>query len=164
MRLKSIADLYLSLLRDIYYAEKQVAKNLTKLVKVIADAELKNLIDAHVLETKVQEERLERIFESLGVAPKGEKCAAMDGLIQEAQDMIEKSDTPAMLDATIVAACRKIEHYEIASYGAMIEMAKLLGHVDQAKLLRDTLKEEKAAVLSLSALAESHINKQALAD
>lgn len=163
MHLKTLDDLYLSLLKDIYYAENQLVKALPKMVKSAEDEKLKKAISNHLLETKLHAERLERVFQALGTPAKGEKCEAIEGLLKEADDMVEHAATPEVMNAAIIAACQKVEHYEIASYGTIIEMAKTLGYKEQAKLLVDTLKEEKHADESLSKLAEGGINEQARA-
>lgn len=163
MTMQTLNDLYVSLLKDIYYAEHQLAKALPKMAQAAQDGDLKKAIESHLLETKLHAERLERVFQALGVPAKGETCEAIEGLIKEADDMVANSLTPDVLNAAIIAACQKVEHYEIASYGTIIEIAKTLGYKDQAKFLADTLKEEKHADESLSKLAEGGINEQARA-
>lgn len=161
MKTRTMTGLYLHLLRDMYYAENHLEKALSKMIKTCNDDSLKNVLKEHLLETKIQSERLERIFESLASPAKSERCFAMDGLLMEAQSLMANAQTPEALHAAIIVGCRKIEHYEIGSYHILIDIAKLLGHTDQLKLLRETLLEEKSADTKLAALADTAIFKKA---
>lgn len=158
MKMRTMDDLYAHLLRDIYYAENQLIKALPKLAKAATHAGLKTALQAHLLETKVQAERLEQIFKLSNLPVRGEKCDGMDGLIDEAKTMmgrvaIDIHTGPAIMDATIIAACRKIEHYEAGSYRTLVEIAKMLGRTDHIRILRNILKEEKTADATLAELA-----------
>ncbi|HEY1095696.1 MAG TPA: ferritin-like domain-containing protein [Alphaproteobacteria bacterium] len=161
MKIKSMHDLYLHMLQDIYYAENQLVKALPKMSKATTNLGLQQAIENHLLETKVHVERLERIFGALEKNAKGVKCDSILGLIAEAEDMMDNADSQDVMDAAIIAAAQKTEHYEIATYGTLVSYAKLLGYPDQAKLLMDTLKEERLADEKLTTLAEGGINRQA---
>lgn len=142
-------------LADIYYAEKQVLKALPKMAKNATNDELRAAFTDHAEETKTQIERLEQMFEAMGLPAKGKKCPAIDGILEEGKEIMEEfSDDPA-LDAGLVSAAQKVEHYEIASYGSMVAWAEQLGLDDVLDLLNETLEEEKAADEKLSGIAES---------
>lgn len=163
MKMKTMQDLYVHLLKDIYYAENQLIKALPKMAKATTHMGLQQAIENHLLETKIHAERLERIFDSLDQAARGTKCDAILGLVAEAEDIMDHADSQDVMDAAIIAAAQKTEHYEIATYGTLVTYAKLLGYPDHAKLLMDTLKEERLADESLTKLAEADINRQAAA-
>lgn len=162
VKTRTIAHLYLHLLRDMYDAENHLAKALPKMVKAASNPELKDALKSHLLETKVQAERLEHIFTLLNIKTKTERCLAMDGLLAEAQEMVDKFENAITRDAAIIAACRKVEHYEMGSYETLIDMAKLLGHTEHVKIMRDILTEEREANGALIALANSDIYKKSL--
>ena len=163
MKMTTLNDLYLSLLKDIYFAENQLIKALPKMAKSATDPKLKQALEEHLLETKIHAERLEQVFKAMGLPAKGETCEAIEGLLKEGEDMVLSSVTPEVINPAIIAACQKVEHYEIASYGTIIELAKTLGYNDHIKLLADTLNEEKHADVSLTKLAEGGLNKKAIA-
>lgn len=158
MKLNSLNDLYLDLLKDIYYAEKKLTKVLPKMAKAATDPKLKAGILKHVEDTKNQVGRLEQVFASLGTPAKAKKCAAMDGLAEEGQELMDATAPPEVMDAGLIAASQKVEHYEIGTYGTLIEYAKNLGFNDQVKLLEATLAEEKNCDKQLTTLAETSIN------
>jgi ferritin-like metal-binding protein YciE len=156
-------ELLIDELRDIYHAEKQLVKALPKMAKAAKADKLRQAFEHHLEETKGQVERLEEVFEKLDVRASGKRCEAMEGLIEEAKEMIEEIKTPEVLDAALVVGAQKVEHYEIASYGSVRELAKALGENEVAKLLDATLAEEKQADQKLNSLAVSDVNKSALA-
>jgi len=162
MKLQSLHDLYVEELKDLYSAENQLLKALPKMAKAATAESLREAFEEHLEVTKQQVERLEKIFEGLGKTPKGKKCVAMEGLIEEGSEMIQKKDIePEVLDAALIAAAQKVEHYEIAGYGTVRTYAKLLGEDDAAELLQETLNEEGEADEKLTSLAESQINLEA---
>jgi ferritin-like metal-binding protein YciE len=158
MSMESLKDLFEHELRDIYYAEKALVKALPKMAKGATSEKLKAGIEEHLEQTKGQVERLEQVFELLGVPARGKKCEAMEGLIEEGASLLEEDADSDVLDAGIIAAAQKVEHYEIATYGTLCTWARQLGLDDAADLLGETLEEEKQTDLKLSELAESEIN------
>lgn len=160
---KSMEDLFEETIRDIYYAEKKITKELPKMAKKATAPELKAGFEKHLKETEVQVERLEKIFEMLGKAPRGKTCPAIDGIAEEAKEIMESAKDESVLDAGLIAAAQAVEHYEIARYGTLACWAKELGMNDAAKLLQATLDEEKATDLALTEIAEGGVNEQALA-
>jgi ferritin-like metal-binding protein YciE len=163
MTVKTMRELLIDELRDIYHAEKQLVKALPKMAKAAKADKLRQAFEHHLEETKGQVERLEEVFEKLDVRASGKRCEAMEGLIEEAKEMIEEIKTPEVLDAALVVGAQKVEHYEIASYGSVRELAVALGETEVAKLLDETLAEEKQADQKLNRLAISDVNKSALA-
>jgi ferritin-like metal-binding protein YciE len=161
MAMSTLRDLFEMELKDIYYAEKALVKALPKMAKGATAAELKEGILAHLEQTKGQVERLEQVFELIEVPAKGKKCEAMEGLIAEGASLLEEDADAEVLDAGIIAAAQKVEHYEIASYGTLCTWAKQLGLDEAAELLGATLAEEKETDEKLSQLAESQINTAA---
>jgi ferritin-like metal-binding protein YciE len=162
MAVKSVNDLLLNELRDIYHAEKQLVKALPKMAKKAKSDELRQAFEHHLEETKGQVDRLEQVFVQLDARSSGKRCVAMEGLIEEAKEMMEDIKTPEVLDAAMISAAQKVEHYEIASYGSVHALAEALGHKDAAKLLEETLGEEKAADQKLNQIALSAVNQTAL--
>lgn len=162
MAVKSVNDLLLEELRDVYHAEKQLVKALPKMAKKAKSDKLRQAIEQHLEETKGQVERLEQAFEKLEVPTRGKRCEAMEGLIAEAEEVMEEITTPEVLDAAMIAAAQKVEHYEIASYGSARALAEALGHREVAQLLEQTLDEEKQADEKLNDIALSEVNKTAL--
>lgn len=162
MKLNSIEDLYVDLLRDMYSGEKQLVKTLPKLAKTAISADLKDLLEDHLTETEEQIMRLDQVFESLDKKPGSEVCEAMEGLIEEGEAMA-KNAAEDVRDAGLIACVQKIEHYEIASYGTLCEFARVLGLQDQEQMLRETLGEEKEADQNLTRLAQSQSNQAAIA-
>jgi ferritin-like metal-binding protein YciE len=162
MAVKSVKDLLLEELRDIYHAEKQLVRALPKMAKKAKSDELRQAFELHLEETKGQVERLDQVFQQLDSRSSGKRCEAMEGLIEEAKDMMEEISTPEVLDAAMIAAAQKVEHYEIASYGSVCALAEALGQKEAAKLLEETLNEEKATDQRLNQIALSSVNQTAL--
>jgi len=161
MALESLHDLYVDELRDLYSAENQLVKALPKMAKAAADGSLRAAFEEHLAVTRGQVERLDRIFKQLGERATGKKCVAMEGLIEEGKEMMEEDAPPAVLDAALISAAQRVEHYEIAGYGCVRTYARLLGYDDAAELLQQTLDEEGEADKKLTELAESVINVEA---
>ena len=162
-KIKSLEDAFIHALSDIYSAEKQLTKALPKMAKAASNAQLSDGFTTHLEETRGQIERIDQIVELTGVKLQRIKCLAMEGLVEEGQETIDEIDKGPVRDAMLIVAGQKVEHYEIASYGALVTIAKSLGHNDAAKLLAETLAEEKATDEKLNGLALSEINKDALA-
>jgi len=158
MKLDSLQTLWIEELRDIYNAENQLLKALPKMAKGASSPELKQAFEDHLEETKGHVERLEEIFEKLDEKPTGKTCKAMKGLVEEGSEILEETGEESVLDAGIIAAAQKVEHYEIASYGTVVAFAKILGEEDAADLLQQTLDEEGEADKHLSELAEEIVN------
>ena len=156
--MKSLADIFEHTLQDVYYAENAITKALPKVAKAAGSAELKKAAEAHLAETKEQIKKLEQVFQSIGKKASGEKCDAIEGLIKEADGLMEEAEGTA-LDAGLLAACQAVEHYEIARYGSLREWAKDLGHDEAHKLLSEILDQEKATNNKLTNLAVTAINK-----
>ncbi len=161
--MKTMNDLFLHVLKDIYYAEKQVLKALPKMEKAAETPELKKALENHRHETEGQVERLEQVFSEIDKPARGERCEAIMGIISEGEDVIKKGDEPAVIDAGLIAAAQAVEHYEIARYGTLIAWAEQLGLSDSAALLKETLQEEKAADRKLTEIAEASVNRHAAA-
>jgi len=161
MKENELKELYIGDLRDIYNAENQLTKALPKMAKAATSEELRAGFEEHLEQTKGHVERLERIFNVLGEKPTGKKCKGMEGLIKEGDEMIKEDDlTGDALDAGLISAAQRVEHYEIASYGCIRTYAHLLGEDDAAELLEQTLNEEKGTDQKLTRLAEK-INVEA---
>jgi len=156
----SLEELLHEELKDIYDAEKQLTKALPKLAKKATSPELKEALEEHLRETEQHVQRLEEVFEQLGLPARGKKCEGMQYLIAEGNEMIGDADEDATRDAVMIAAAQKVEHYEIASYGTVRTWASLLGKDDAAQLLEETLEEEKAADQKLTQIAESSVNAE----
>ena len=148
-------------LRDIYDAEKQLTKALPKLAKKASNAELKDAIENHLRETETQIERLDQVFELLGLSARGKKCKGMQNLLKEGDEMIAEAEDDDARDAVMIGAAQKVEHYEIASYGTARTWAGVLGHDNVVALLEDSLDEEKTADQKLTSVAESFVNMAA---
>ena len=159
--IKTINDLFVHTLRDIYYAEQQIVKSLPEMIEKAHDAQLKQGLQAHLGETKNHVKRLEEVFRLHGSDAKGVDCPAIDGIIEEANDVAGEVEDKQVLDAGLIAAAQAVEHYEIARYGTLIAWAKQLGRNDCATVLQQNLEEEKATDKKLTALAESSINRKA---
>lgn len=160
MKMDSLQELFISELKDLYSAEKQLLKALPRMAKACDSDELRQGFEDHLAETEGQVERLEQIFDELGVSPRGKKCVGMEGLIEEGKELMEEDAEPEVLDAGLISAAQKVEHYEIAGYGTARTYAELLGYDNAAKLLQETLDEEGATDKKLSAMAEK-INVEA---
>ena len=159
-----LQELLVEELRDIYNAEGQLLKALPRMAKNAQSERLKEAFERHLEETEQQVERLERAFELLGEPVKGKKCQAMEGLIAEAKELLEEHSESPMLDAALICAAQKVEHYEIASYGTICTWADLLGLDELSDLLKETLDEEKTTDETLTEIAESEINVEAVSD
>lgn len=158
---RTLDDLFLDTLKDIYYAEKQILKNLPKMAKAAQSAELKAGFEKHRAETEVQVERLEQVFELLGKRPQGKTCDAILGILEEGKEIMEEYKGTVALDAGLVAAGQAVEHYEIARYGTLKTWAGQLGLTDAAALLDATLQEEIATDLALTDIAATAVNAKA---
>ncbi len=161
MAIKSMKDLFIYTLKDIYYAEKQIYKNLPKMAKSANSPALKAAFEKHREETEHQIERLETVFEQCGSSPRAARCEAIDGIVAEAKEGIEEIADELIRDASMLSAAQAIEHYEISRYGTLIAWANRLGMGDAAKLLEETLAEEKATDELLSDIGLSEINEKA---
>ncbi|QYD70927.1 ferritin-like domain-containing protein [Paraburkholderia edwinii] len=162
MTAKTVHDLFVHSLSDIYSAEKQMTKALPKLARAATHSELSGAFTTHLEETQGQIERIDQVVEACGIRLKRVKCVAMEGLIEEGQEQIDEIESGPVLDAALIAAAQKVEHYEIAAYGSVIALAKQLGETHAVTLLLQTLKEEKATDEKLSLLAEEKIAAEAL--
>ncbi len=157
--------LFVEELKDIYWAEKHLVKALPKMSKGATSEKLVMAIEKHLEETKEQVKRIEDVFEILGMKAQAKKCEAMEGLVKEAEGILEDTEKDTMVrDAGIISASQKVEHYEIASYGTLVAFAKKMGLDDVADILSQTLAEEKKTDVSLSKLAESEINEEAASE
>lgn len=161
MHMQDLQDLYVEELRDLYNAEKQLVKALPKMAKKASNDELKDAFTTHLEETKGHVERLEQIFEKLGKRAGGKTCKAMQGIVEEGKEMMEEDAEPEVMDAALIAAAQRAEHYEIAAYGTVRTYARLLGDEKAAKMLQTTLDEEGKTDKLLTDLAESSINIEA---
>lgn len=159
---KTLQDLFIHELSDVYSAEKQLTRALPRLARAATDPKLAEAFQTHLEETQGQVERIDRLVEQAeGLRLKRVKCLAMEGLVEEGREIIEEVEKGPVRDAALIAAAQKVEHYEIASYGTLCTYAKLLGLDDALKLLKETLAEEKATDDKLSALAQSQTNLEA---
>lgn len=159
--MQTLEDLFHETLRDIYYAEKKLVKALPKMAKKASSADLSAAFESHLAETEDHVDRLEKIFEMIDKTARGKTCPAIDGLVEEAEEVMKEAKSDTVRDAGALAAAQAVEHYEISRYGTLIAWADKLGMAEAAKLLKQTLKEEKAADEKLSALAQSEINIEA---
>ncbi len=159
--MKTMEDLFLHSLKDIYYAEKLILHIVPKMMKQASSPELKQAFEKHHSETEKQLERLEQVFEECNSAARGVRCEAMDGILAEAKDMMEEVEDAEVRDAGLVAAAQSVEHYEISRYGTLAAWAQQLGLKNAPKLLHQTLEEEKKADRLLSDLALKKINQKA---
>ena len=161
MKLDSLQTLYIEELRDLYNAENQLVKTLPKMAKGASHQELKQAFEDHLEQTKEHVERLEEIFKRLEEKPTGKTCKAMKGLIEEGSEILEQDGDESVLDAALIGAAQRVEHYEIAAYGTVRTFAKMLGEEEAAELLQETLDEEGEADKLLTELAESVVNVEA---
>jgi ferritin-like metal-binding protein YciE len=159
--IKKMDDLFVHTLRDIYYAENQIVQALPEMIEKSSDPQLKQSLRAHLGETKNHVSRLQQVFRLHGQEAKGVDCPAIDGIIEEANEVAGEVEDKAVLDAALIAAAQAVEHYEITRYGSLVAWAKLLGRNDCAALLQQNLDEEKAADKKLTAIAESKVNRVA---
>jgi len=161
MKTDSLKDLLVDELRDTLSAENQITKALPKMASAVQSEKLKAAFEEHLEQTKGHVDRLKQVFEKLGKSPRSKHCKGMEGLISEGQELIEQQMDPEVLDAALIGAAQKVEHYEIAAYGTMRTYANLLGLKDVADLLQQTLDEEGQTDKKLTKLAESGINADA---
>jgi ferritin-like metal-binding protein YciE len=160
--IKTMNDLFVHTLRDIYYAENQILKALPEMIEKATDAQLKQAFQSHLAETKNQVKRVEQVFQMHGVEAKGIDCPAIDGIIEEADDVAGEIADKEVLNAALAGAAQAVEHYEIARYGTLIAWAKQLGRNDCASVLQKNLDEEKAADKKLTEIAEARLNFRAV--
>ena len=161
MTVKTIDELLLDELKDLYSAEKQLTKALPKMARAAASQDLKAAFENHLEETQGHVERLDKIFETLGKSPRGKTCHGMQGLVEEGSEMISELEKGAVRDAGLISAAQRVEHYEMAGYGSVREFASLLGRNEIASLLGETLEEEKAADEKLTGISKK-VNPQAI--
>jgi ferritin-like metal-binding protein YciE len=159
----TLHDAWLDELRDLYNAEKQISKALPKMAKAATAAPLADAFEAHLRETLRQIQRLEQVFESVGETAKSKTCDGMAGILEEGKNIMSEDFDEATMDASLIAAAQKVEHYEIATYGTVATWAENMGHTQAAKLLKQTLAEEEATDEKLTSLATGGINDQAAA-
>ena len=160
-KFESLDELFLAQVQDLYDAEQRLTKALPKMEESANDAMLKQAFSSHLAETERHVERLEEVFRLIGEKPKAETCEAMKGLIKEGEEILSATGNPDVLDAGLIAAAQRVEHYEIAGYGTARALAKQLGHLDVADLLGTTLEEEAEADRKLTSVAETHSNVSA---
>ncbi|TWG91365.1 ferritin-like metal-binding protein YciE [Mesorhizobium sp. J18] len=159
--IKTMDDLFVHMLRDIYYAEKQIVKALPKMIEKATNPQLKQGLEMHLRETEGHVKRVEQVFEMHGAEAKAVDCPAMDGIIKEANELASEVDDKQVLDAAIIAAAQAVEHYEITRYGTLMAWANELGRSDCAAVLKENLDEEKAADEKLTGIAEERVNMAA---
>jgi len=159
MQKDSLRQLYIDELKDLYSAETQMVKALPKLAKASSNAQLRQAFEEHLRQTSEHVSRLEQIFEMIEEKPTGKKCLGMDGLVKEGAETMQEKYSDAVMDAALIGAAQRVEHYEIAGYGTVRAFAEILGESDHLSLIEETLKEEKAADEKLTQLAEE-INSQ----
>jgi len=162
MKIESLRDLYVEQLHDLYSAETQLVEALPKMAKAASHPQLQNAFQEHLTQTKTHVQRIEQIFQKLGSKPKAQTCKGMEGLIKEGTEMIKMRGEPAAIDAGLIAAAQRVEHYEIAGYGCVHTYAQQLGEQQDARLLQQTLDEEGQTDKKLSQLAEQLINLEAV--
>lgn len=161
MQMNSLQDLFLHHMKDMYYAEKKILKSLPKMAEKAGEEQLRKAFHEHEKQTEGQIKRLEQVFKELGEKAAGDTCQAIDGIIEEAEELMQEAQDEDTCDAGLIASAQAVEHYEIARYGTMATWAKQLGMKEAEKLLHQTLEEEKKTDQKLTKLAEQRINKQA---
>ncbi|WP_426956117.1 ferritin-like domain-containing protein [Muricoccus radiodurans] len=159
--IKTLDDLFVHMLQDIYYAENKITKALPTMISKATDPQLRQSFEVHLQETRNQIVRLEKVFQMHGQEVKGVTCPAIDGIIAEAEEVISDSGDKEVMDAAMLASAQAVEHYEITRYGTLIAFARQLGRNDCASVLEETLAEEKATDKKLTMLAESKVNRMA---
>jgi|ERR1043165_2680142 ferritin-like metal-binding protein YciE len=158
----ALHELFVEMLKDIYWAEKHLVKSLPKMIKAASSQDLKEAIQSHLEETESHVTRLEQVFESIEEKASAKKCEAMAGLVEEANEGVEDTEDGSLVrDVAIIACAQKVEHYEIATYGTLRTLAQVMGHVEAEELLAQTLEEEKAADDKLTEIAEGFVNEGA---
>jgi ferritin-like metal-binding protein YciE len=163
MSLDSLENLFLEELKDIYSAEKLIVRALPRMAKASESQELQQAFTQHLKETQGHVERLERIFKGLDQTARGKKCKGMEGLLEEGKEIMEQEGEGAVIDAALIAAAQRVEHYEMAAYGCLRTYAQLLGNPDAERLLQQTLNEEEAADQKLTQIGEGGVNQAAAA-
>ena len=161
---KTLNDLFEETLKDIFYAENKILKALPKMAKAAQSNELKAAFEKHMTETEGQVSRLEKVFEMIEVAPRGKRCEAIEGMIEEGSEIMKEFKGAPSLDAGLLAAAQSVEHYEIARYGTLKRWAERLGRDEAVGLLEETLEEEKNTDEALTELAETVVNQEAQAE
>jgi ferritin-like metal-binding protein YciE len=161
MKIKNLEDLLTDELKDLYSAENQIVKALPKMAKTTQSKELRSAFEEHLRQTENQVQRLEKACTELGISPKGKKCVGMEGLLEEGKEIMTNGADPDALEAGLIGAAQKVEHYEIAAYGTASAHARQLGFIAVAQLLDKTLEEEKKTDENLTQLAENQVNVQA---
>jgi ferritin-like metal-binding protein YciE len=159
--IKTLDDLFVHTLQDIYYAEQQITKALPQMIEKATDPQLKQAFQTHLKETEQQIKMVEQVFRMHGHEPKGVNCPAIDGIIDEAQEIAGEVDDKDVLDAALISAAQAVEHYEMTRYGTLVAWAKQLGRQDCATILHQILEQEKAADEKLNRIAESKVNVKA---
>jgi ferritin-like metal-binding protein YciE len=162
MPLDSLESLFFEELKDIYHAEKQLVKALPRMAKAASTPELRQAFTDHLAETQGQVQRLERVFGEIGQTPRAKKCEGMLGLLEEGKNIMQEDGEEAVIDAALIAAAQRVEHYEIAAYGCLRTYAQLLGYTEAERLLGQNLAEEEAADQKLNTIAESGVNQAAV--
>jgi ferritin-like metal-binding protein YciE len=160
--IKTLDDLFVHTLQDVYYAEQKITKALPRMIDKVSDPQLKQGFQAHLVQTQNQIKRLEQVFEMHGEPPKAVTCPAIDGIIDEANEILGDASDHEVLDAAALAAAQAVEHYEITRYGTLIAWARQLGRNDCALVLEQTLQEEKATDKKLTEIAEARVNRVAV--
>jgi len=163
MPIKTLEDLFTETLKDMYYVEKKLVKTLPTMEKKAVDQELKDAINSHAAETETHVARLEQVFEACEIKPQAKKCEALEGLLEEANEVLEDIKDDRAMDAAIISSAQTVEHYEMARYGALIAWAKELGWNEAADIMQETLDEEESADQKLSDIAEQALNQRAAA-
>jgi ferritin-like metal-binding protein YciE len=164
MQIETMQELYVDVLKDLYDAEQQILKALPKMAKAANSEELRDGFQKHVAQTQIHVERLDQVFEQMGETPKRKKCKAIEGLLEEGKEVMDSVSDPEVLDAGLIAAAQKVEHYEIATYGCARTYAELLDQGGATDLLQQTLDEEKLTDQKLTELALNQINLEAAED
>lgn len=162
MAMNNLQDVLEHQIKDLYSAETQLTSAMPKMMEAATTQELKDAFRTHLEQTKEQVNRLQQAAEQLGIKPTGEKCKGMEGLIKEGQDLIQEYEPSPALDAALIAAAQRIEHYEIAGYGSACQFAEALGQREVKEILGQTLNEEEQTDKLLTQIAESKVNKQAM--
>jgi ferritin-like metal-binding protein YciE len=160
--IKTLNDLFVHTLQDVYYAEQKITKALPKMIDKVTEPQLKQAFQTHLAETKNHVRRLEQVFQMHGEPVKAVTCPAIDGIVDEAEEIMSDASDPEVLDAAALASAQAVEHYEITRYGTLIAWARQLGRNDCAGVLQQTLQEEKEADLILTEIAESRVNRVAV--
>jgi ferritin-like metal-binding protein YciE len=160
--IKTLNDLFVHTLQDVYYAEQKITKALPKMIEKVTEPQLKQAFQTHLAETKNQVRRLEQVFEMHGEPAKAVTCPAIDGIVDEANEIMSDASDPEVLDAAALASAQAVEHYEITRYGTLIAWARQLGRNDCASVLQQTLDEEKETDLKLTEIAEARVNRVAV--